>query len=180
MDEIADSAERRKAVQFVDYYHANMGLLVKQGATGIDPNHLCGHPMALTQGSYQVAIVQRMSEACVAAGDKPIAQSVFPDVGDTYLAVANGRADAFMTDRAVGIYTAKHSGKLAALPGAVADTDNISGIVVAKDNDALEGALKLALKSMLQDGSYQQILALYGVPDAALTAAQIDNPPLSN
>jgi polar amino acid transport system substrate-binding protein len=174
VDEIADTAERRKAAQFVRYYKGGLGLLVQQGAAGIDPNHLCGRSVALTQGSFQVSVAERLSTACAAAGEKPIAQIFFPDSADTYLAVANARADAFMTDRAVGIYIAKHNGKLSALEGIVNGTDNVSGIVVAKDNDALAGALKLALKSMIQDGSYQAVLSMYGVPESAVTAAEVD------
>jgi polar amino acid transport system substrate-binding protein len=177
VDEIANTAERRNAVQFVDYYRAGMGLLIRNGAPALAPDQLCGHSVAVTQGSFQVSVAQHLSEACTAAGSKPITQLAYPDSADTYLAVASGRADAFITDHAVGIYIARQNTKLAVMPGNVAGTYNISGVVVGKDNGALATALTLALKSMIQDGSYQAILSSHGVPDAALSPADVDAVP---
>ena len=177
IDQIADTVERRKAVQFVDFYRSELGLLAQSGDAKLDPNALCGHSLALTQGSLQVGIAKQLADRCAASGQKPIGQIFFPDSADTYLAVANGRADGFLTDRAVGIYIAQHNGKLAVMQGTVPGTSNVAGIVVARGNDALEAALKLALKGMMQDGSFAAILRQFGVPEAGLTAAEIDAPP---
>lgn len=176
VDEIADTPERRKVVQLVPYYRAGLGVLVPHDATGIDPNHLCGHMLAVTQGSMQVAVVDRLAKACTDAGDKPIRQIFFPNSADTYLAVGNGRGEAFVTDRAVGLYVAQHHATLAMLPGTLPQTDAVYGLVVGKDNAALAAALRIALKALIQDGTYKTILETYGVPEGAVTSDQVDAP----
>ena len=61
VDQIGDTAERAKAVAFLDYFNSGLGLLVRKGETGIDVNHLCGHTLVLTQGSAQVGVAEAVS-----------------------------------------------------------------------------------------------------------------------
>lgn len=176
VDQLAETPERQKVVQFVDYYGSALGLLVRNGTTRIDVTHLCGRTLALTQGSSQVAVAQHLSAQCTASGEKPIALLYYPDSADTYLAVANGRGDGFLTDQAVGVYIARQNNKLAMTPGTLRDTRSLAGIVIAKDNDQLAKALRLALLDMMHDGSYRKLLAEYGVADAALSPAEVEKP----
>jgi len=112
MDQLARTAEREKVAQFVVYFRSGLGLLVRKGVTDVDVHHLCGRTLALTQGSSQVAVAQRLSDACVKAGNKAIGFLFFPTSADTYLAVSNGRGDGFLTGEAVGVYIADHDDKL--------------------------------------------------------------------
>lgn len=173
VDQLADTPEREKVVQFVDYYASALGLLVRAGTTDFDLAHLCGHTLALTQGSSQVAVAQHLSSQCVADGNKPIDLLYYPDSADTYLAVANGRGDGFLTDPAVGVYISKHNDKLTMSHGSLAETRSLAGIVIAKDNTQLANAVRLALLGMISDGSYQKLLAEYGVAEAALSATDV-------
>lgn len=176
VDQLAETPERQKVVRFVDYYGSALGLLVRNGTTGIDVTHLCGHTLALTQGSSQVAVAQRVSAQCVAGGKQAIRLLYYPDSADTYLAVANGRGDGFLTDQAVGVYIARQNKKLEMTPGTLEGTRSLAGIVVAKDNGQLADALRLALLDMMRDGSYQKLLAEYGVASAALNPADVEKP----
>lgn len=177
VDQLAETPERQKVAQFVDYYASSLGLLVRHGETALSVTDLCGHALALTQGSSQVAVAQRLSEQCTAVGKKPIGMSYYPDSADTYLAVANGRGDGFLTDQAVGVYIARHNDKLSMAPGTLKDTRSLAGIVVAKDNTQLAKALRLALLGMMHDGEYQTLLADYGVADAAVTPSEVQSSP---
>ncbi len=178
VDQLANTAERRKVVQFADYYRGGMGLLVRQGTKGINVGNLCGHTLALTQGSAQVAVAQQISDKCVADGTKPIEMLYFPNSADTYLAVANGRGDGFLTDRAVGIYIAQHNDKLSMTEGILAEPRNIAGIVIARDNNQLASAVRMVLLDMARDGSYQKLLGEFGVAEAALTVEDLQKPPV--
>ena len=131
----------------------------------------------LTQGSAQVGIAERLSAKCVADGQKAIASLLYPNSADTYLALANGRGEGFLTGRAVGVYIAKSNDKLAMTDATLPDLITVSGIVVAKGNTAMRNALRLALESAVADGSYQKIFVEFGVPDGALDLEQIRNPP---
>ena len=177
VDEIAITSERLKAADLVPYYKAQLGLLVQKGRKDMDAGNLCGHTIALTQGSMQVSLTEQLSKKCVAGGKEAIKTLFFPDSADTYLAVANGRGDGFVSDIAVGLYTAKSNAKLEVAPGIVPSSANVSGIVVKKGNGDLYRALQLALESAVQDGSYAALLKEYGVGTGALTIDEIRNPP---
>ncbi len=177
VDEIDDTPDRRKSVQIVDYYVAGVQLLVRQGGPAIDIGHLCGHTLAVTQGSGQVAMAQKVSSDCTAANQPPIALMFYPASADSYLAVANGRGDGFLTDPAMGVYVSQHNGKLSLQGGTLPGSVQAAGIVVGKDNTALATALRIALKSLAQDGTYQKILTQYGVGDSAVSAKDMDAPP---
>ena len=177
VDQIDRTAERAKTVDFLSYFNAGYGLLVRKGVSDVDVNHLCGRTLVLTQGSSQIGIAQALTADCVKAGDKPITMLFFPDSADTYLALANGRGDGFLTGKAVGIYIAKGNDKLAMTTPTLPGRTSLSGIVMAKGNTALNGALQQALESAVADGSYMKIMSDFGVPDGALTVEQIRNPP---
>ena len=178
VNQIGHTPERAAVVAFVDYFSSGYSLLARKGAPAeLDVNHLCGRTLVLTQGSAQVQIAEKLSAACVASGAKEITFLMFPNSADTYLALANGRGDGFLTARAVGLYIAKGNDKLAMTSGSLPGMDTLSGMVVAKGNTALQTALRLALESAAADGSYAKVLDGFGVPDGALSLAQIRSPP---
>lgn len=176
-NQMARTAEREKVAQFVVYFRSKMGLLVRKGVTDVDVDHLCGRTLALTQGSSQVAVAQRLSDNCVKGGKKEIGFLFYPNSADTYLAVGNGRGDGFLTGQAVGAYIAKHNDKLHMTKSTLADTASIAGIVVDKGNDQLAKAVRLALESAIKDGSYRKILEKYSAADGALTINEVRTPP---
>lgn len=122
-------------------------------------------------------MAQRLSDQCTAADKKPIGMMYYPDSADTYMAVANGRGDGFLTDQAVGVYIARHNDKLSMTAETVQGTRSLAGIVVAKDNTQLAAALRLALLAMMRDGEYQKLLAEYGVSGAALKPDEVRSSP---
>lgn len=177
VNQMGITAERSEVVDFVPYFNSKYGLLVPAGKTDTDINNLCGLKLALTQGSSQIAIAEQLSAKCVEEGKDEIAMDFYPNSADTYLAVANGRGDGFLTARAVGVYTSRFNDKLEMTDGILDGRSSISGIVVGKDDEALQKALTIALVSAVEDGSYAAILDSFGVPEGILTIEQIETPP---
>ena len=177
VNQMGITAERAEVVAFVPYFNSKYGLLVPTGKTDIDINDLCGVKLALTQGSSQIAVAEQLSAKCEADGKEPIGMDFYPNSADTYLAVANGRGDGFLTARAVGVYTAQMNDKLEMTDGILDGRSSISGIVVSKEDPAMQEALTLALVSAVEDGSYAEILEHFGVPEGMLSIEQIQNPP---
>jgi len=173
VNQMGITAERGKVVDFVPYFNSAYGLLVPSDRPEADINHLCGKTLALTQGSSQIAIAEELSAKCVAAGEEEIAMDFYPNSADTYLAIANGRGDGFLTARAVGVYTASMNTKLSMTDGVLAVRRSISGIVVNKAEPEVKEALTLAMISAVEDGSFMSILEGFGVPEGILTAEEI-------
>ena len=96
------------------------------------------------------------------------------DPVDAGAAIASGKT---LTARAVGVYTAQHNDKLEMTDGILDGRSSISGIVVGKDDAALQNALTLALVSAINDGTYAKILDNFGVPEGILTVEQVETPP---
>jgi polar amino acid transport system substrate-binding protein len=67
----------------------------------------------------------------------------------------------------VGYAVSQNSGKVENAGRNVAPAPQ--GIVVRKDNADLEGAMKTALKAMITDGKYLEILKKWGVESGAYT-----------
>ena len=177
MDQLGRTPEREKVVQFVVYFRSALGLLVRKGAPDVDVYHLCGRTLALTQGSSQIAVAQRLSDACVKEGKQAISFQFYPASADSYLAVSKGRGDGFLTGRAVGVYIASHDDKLHMTKPTLPETSELAGIVIAKDNDQLAKAVRLALESAIEDGSYTKILEKYDAAEGTLTLSEVRDPP---
>jgi polar amino acid transport system substrate-binding protein len=92
---------------------------------------------------------------------------------DVVTQVVNGRAAAAYQDQPVTDYyitLPANAGKVAR--GFITpNSQGTEGIVVRKDNAALENAMKSVLAGMVQDGSYQTIMAKWGQTALACLAA---------
>lgn len=175
-DELEDLPSREQQVTFVNYYRAGLAVLVRKGTTGISNTNLCGVTLALTTGSSQITNANAISKQCVADGKPPIHEVFFPDSAVTILGVVDGRAQAFMTDNAVGLYTTETTDKsLKVLPGTIPGSTALSGIIVKKGNTGLIRAVQAALDELIKDGQYQAIMKAFGIgPANYVTHASIN------
>jgi ABC-type amino acid transport substrate-binding protein len=98
---------------------------------------------------------------------------------DVVTQVVNGRAAAAYQDQPVTDYyitLPANAGKVAR--GFVTpSSQGTEGIVVRKDNAALENAMKAVLDGMVQDGSYLTIMAKWGQTKLACLAPTNTCPP---
>lgn len=174
INQLSMNPERLAAADMVPYFDTTSVVLVAKGKTVKDVANLCGLNFVVTQGSVQLKQLQELSDACVARGDKPIAQQLYPNSADTLLALANGRGDAFLTAAPQGVYISRVNPKVELIPG---DVPNVSrfpaGIVVEKGNAPMRKAVALALASAIEDGSYKAILDENGVSSAAVPLATV-------
>jgi len=170
VDQLAISPQRLAAVDMVQYFENGTSVLVPAGRPIKDPNDLCGLTFDVTQGSFQIGELNKLSDKCVAAGKKPIAQQAYPSAGESLLAISNGRGDAFMTATPQGIYITRTNPKVELAKGEVKDVERMkAGIVIQKGNVGLRKAIALALESAIEDGSYKAILEEFGVAGSAVS-----------
>lgn len=177
MSAMSDTPERQKQVDFVDYFNAGTSILVKKGnPEGIQSlDDLCGKTIALQKGTTQVDVATEQQGKCTAAGKPKINVLTYDKDTDAQLQVRSGRAIADMNDFPVAAYAAKTLGggnefevvgeQIGAGP---------YGIGVLKDNTQLRDALQGALKALIADGTYDQILQKWNVTKGALKTAAIN------
>lgn len=168
-----DNAEREKQVDFVTYFSAGYQWAARKGSS-VNSANPCGLTVATGVGTDQALHdIPDLSKKCVAAGKQAIKMLTYQTQDLTTEAVVLGKADAMDADSPVtGYAVEKTNGKLQ-LAGNVYQAAPY-GVLMAKNSGTLKEALQKAIQSMIDDGTYKQILTKWGVQAGAITTAQIN------
>ncbi|WP_411719865.1 ABC transporter substrate-binding protein [Mycetocola sp.] len=172
LSSFTDTVEREEQVDFINYYTAGVQWASRAGEE-VDPNNACGLKVAVQATTFQdTEEVPAKSDACVAAGKEPIEKLQFEAQDAAANAVVLGQADAFSADSPVTLYAiAQTDGKLQAA-GETFD-EAPYGLPIAKDSELTE-AIVSALESLIADGTYEEILAEWGVADGGVDEITIN------
>jgi polar amino acid transport system substrate-binding protein len=176
MSAMSDTKVREKQLTFVDYFTAGTSFVVAKG----NPKNLqkltdlCGKHVALEKGTTQDDVATAASAACVAAGKPAATIDKLPKDTDALLEISSGKADVDLNDSPVADYiAAQSSAKFQAVK--IEDVATAPyGIGMLRANADLATAIQTALKNLIANGTYAQILTKYGISDGSLTSAQID------
>jgi polar amino acid transport system substrate-binding protein len=169
--------EREAQAAMVSYYSAGTQWSTKKGnPKQVDPDNACGLRIAVQKATVQVDDISARSEACTAAGEPAITIDQYDAQSDATAAVVSGKDDAGLADSPVMAYAVKQTNDQLELLGDVYDAAPY-GYVVAKDQTEFAQALADAVRSLIDDGSYQEVLANWGVEDGAIADPTV-NPPV--
>jgi polar amino acid transport system substrate-binding protein len=167
---MAPSAERVAALDMVRYGAWGTSLAVPAGnPVGLRLDTLCGHTLAVQQGSVQhLSRLPELSDACVAAGNPPVEPVVLPDQTTALLQLNSGRVEAVLADTPVLAWAAQQR------PGSIelVDEMNRSGVAVAtvKGSD-LTPALEAGLTALMATPTYHRIFEKWGMADSVVDKA---------
>jgi polar amino acid transport system substrate-binding protein len=175
MSSFSDNAEREKVVDFVTYFQAGTSFYINKDAAPINGGleALCGRKVAVEKGTTQLADLTAQTAKCTANGKPAIQISGFPDQNEANLAITSGRADIGMADSPVAAYIVDQSNgalKLSGTPYGVVPY----GIAIPKDQKELTNATLAAVKKLIANGTYMQILKKWGVQAGAITTPVIN------
>ncbi len=165
--------DRQQKVDMIPYFQAGESLLVAPGnPENIQSlNDLCGKKVAVEKGTVELDELNMLNAAGGACVSNNVDILSFTSQDDVVLQLLNHRADATYQDSPVtGYYVSKNPGKVQQGPITVAPSPE--GIVMRKDNPNLENAVKKALCSMVQDGTYAKILQNWGQQSGELPMSQ--------
>ena len=167
-----DNAERQKTVDFVNFYEAGVLWAAPIGET-VDPNNACGLKIAVQAGTFQhTDELPAKSQACEDAGKQAIEIMPFEGQAEATNAVVLGQAQAFSADSPVTLSAiAAQSDKIEA----AGESFDVApyGYALPKDSE-LTKAVQAALQSLMDDGTYLDILTKAGVEDGAIDKATIN------
>jgi polar amino acid transport system substrate-binding protein len=171
MSSMSDTEERRKAVDFVDYFFAGGAVMVAkgnpEGITGLED--LCGRNVVLAKGSSNLAIGEAQNEKCTEK--MTISQS--EDAPTGLLEIDSGRSVATIVDYPVAAMFAKESGKYEVLEEQY--DAGPWGIAVDKKDTELRDAVHRALQELIDSGEYQAVLEKWGVAGSAVEQATVND-----
>jgi polar amino acid transport system substrate-binding protein len=169
MSSFTDTREREKVVDFVTYFSAGTAFYVKtDGGPAIETlADLCGHSVGVERGTIQADDARAQSAKCKQEGKDGVTVLVFPDQNAANLAISSGRAEVGMADTPVAAYIAEQSNGQFELTG---DSYNTApyGIAIPKDSGMATPILD-ALKLLMSDGTYDEILANWGLQAGAIS-----------
>lgn len=168
--------DRKTKVDMVPYFQAGESILVPvsnpKKIQGLPD--LCGLNVAVENGTVEKdellgaadGSTKGINQAGGACEKKPVNVLAFDDQNQVTQQLLSGRADATYQDSPVTDYYANlNKGKVEAGPTTVAPSPE--GIVLRKDNPALENAITSILTDMRADGTYKKILDQWGTTKGA-------------
>jgi len=157
------SDERAKQIDFVEYMKAAEASLVATGnpkkLQGL--GGLCGVTAAEVVGTVENAILDKQSETCTAAGKAAISPLQFPSNDRAYSALAQGRADIFMTDAGVASFLAATTPDKVQVGFAI-PTDFVFGLGINKKEQALRDGLLASFKAQSKEGNLKASMNKWG------------------
>ncbi len=160
-----DTAQRRKAVGFVDYLAVGQSLLVKKG----NPKHitklsdLSGKTVAVESGTTNRDFLAAQSAKLKKAGKGTISIKTFPKDTDAAAALKAGRVDAYFGDAPVAaLYAAQDK----SLTVAGSPISPIPIGIATRKGDPLKPAVNKAIKMLYANGTIKRIVAKWGMTKA--------------
>jgi polar amino acid transport system substrate-binding protein len=181
MSDMYDNAEREgQGVSFVDYAFDGTSILVPtgnpKGVTNLDS--LAGQTVACESGTTQQTLLQKLNQQFAASGKPAMTIKAVPNQPAALLAVSSGTAVGDLTDHSTAEYIAKTEGagnkfEVVADPAAPNGYDpQVVGIGIVSTNTQLIDTVQKALQALIDEGSYKQIVAKYGL--LPVSSAQVN------
>jgi polar amino acid transport system substrate-binding protein len=169
-----DTKERQKTVDFVTYYSAGISFYAKSSANpGVTKlSDLCGKTVAVQKGTVEEEEAAAQNKKCTKEGKKAVNVLSFPGQNPVNLAIASGRAELGMVDSPVAAYQIKQTGGQFKLIG---ESYNFKpyGLALPKNN-GMAAPMLAALKELMSNGTYGQILTKWGIESGAISNPKIN------
>jgi polar amino acid transport system substrate-binding protein len=143
------TADREKAVDFVEYFKTGVSILVRKNNTSINgvKDLKNGLKVGVELGSSQEQFIEKF---------KDVKTSTFNNV-ELYIALETGKVDAILMDDVPALYYLKtqKDSKLK-IVGESVNKKGV-GIAIPKNNKTLRKEIQKALKELKENGEYQKI-----------------------
>jgi polar amino acid transport system substrate-binding protein len=166
--------ERLQQATMVSYFDAGTQWATRAGnPDGVDPEKACGLSIAVQRGTVQVDDITARSQACETAGQDPITIDQYDAQSDATAAVVSGRDAAVLADSPVMAYAVTQTNGQLELLGDIYDSAPY-GYVLPKDQTDFAQAVRDAVQSLIDDGTYTQVLERWGVQDGAIDDPTVD------
>lgn len=166
MSSMTATDERKKTVDFVEYFNAGSGIIVSKGNPKAikSADDLCGKTVATQEGTTQADFIAGTTDApigqdkkCTNAGKPGITLRKFQTDPEAVQALISGQADAEMADFPVAAYSAQKSeGELEIVPNQIEPAPY--GIAVRQTSKPLSDALTKAFAEIKKNGKLDEIL----------------------
>jgi polar amino acid transport system substrate-binding protein len=168
LSSFTDNKEREKTVDFVTYAAVGTSFMIKKGGTPVTSlADLCGKTVGVEKGTTELDDATAQNTKCKAAGKPGVTINAYPDQNGANLNLANGRVQVVMLDAPPAVYEVQQSHGQFAISGKQYGTAPY-GIAIPKGN-GMAKPIQAALKKLIADGTYQQILTKWHIQQFGIT-----------
>jgi polar amino acid transport system substrate-binding protein len=173
MSSFTDTKARQKQVNFVTYFQAGTSFFTKAtgGVPVTDLASLCGYKVAVEAGTTEESDAKAQAKKCPSG--KTLTVQSYQTQSDANTALAAGRAQVGMADSPVAGYQVAQSHGTFKLVGTPYGTAPY-GIAVPKSAGSMDQAVLAAVKVLMANGVYNQILKHWGIQSGAITTPVIN------
>jgi polar amino acid transport system substrate-binding protein len=173
MSSFSINPERTQVVDMVSYFTAGTSIAVGSGnPQNVNPDDLCGLAVGVQAGTVQVQDLATRNEKCAAEGKPAIQVSELQAQSDVTLALAANRIVAMLADSPVVAYAVTTTDGAIQQLGDTYATDPY-GAALPKGEGQYAEAVRGAVQSLMDDGTYATILDKWNVADGAIDTAEI-------
>jgi polar amino acid transport system substrate-binding protein len=169
-----DEKSREKQVNFVDYFQAGEGIYAKSSSTAkfTGLKSLCGYVVAVETDTTEQSDAQKTAKDCPAS--KKLTVLSYPTQTEANLSVSSGHATFGFLDSQVADYVVSQSAGVFESVGKAIEVAPY-GIATPKtaNGKQLAVAMQAAIKTLIANGTYGDILKKWGVTAGALPASKI-------
>ncbi|MFD2090487.1 ABC transporter substrate-binding protein [Blastococcus deserti] len=160
--------ERLAQANMVSYYSAGTQWATRKGnPDDVDPDNACGLAVAVQANTVQVDDITARSQECEANGEEPIDIQQFEAQSDATAAIASGRVAAGLADSPVMAYAVQQTNGQLELLGDIYEAAPY-GYVVPQAQTEFAEALAGAVRALIDEGAYTEVLENWGVEAGAI------------
>jgi polar amino acid transport system substrate-binding protein len=163
--------EREAELTMIPYWKsAEVFIVAKGNPAGISSEaDLCGKSAGGQSGALEINALEDFSKKCQAQGKEPIDIQAFPKSPDALQALQSGHVDVYVTGIGTGSYMVKQTPDQFEISYTWDITDqNVVGVSVMPENTGLAEALRTALQSMVDDGTYDSVFEKWEFSGASI------------
>lgn len=179
------SAREQKGIDFVTYAQVGETWVEKVGgATISQPSDMCGHSVAVEAGTTEESdaygymgqmpgggAISGDTDHCKTAGKPDITVQSFDTQTEADAALSSGRSDFGWLDASVAFYEVKLRPSKLQIGGATCGIAPY-GVALAHKS-GLQQAVQDAIKYLVDNGFYKQVLSAWNVNSVAVTSSQV-------
>lgn len=166
--------ERMEQVNMVSYFSSGTQWFAQTGnPEGVDPDNACGMRIAVQANTTHDTDIEARSEACVEAGEEAITIQKFDNQPLATETVVSGVNDASLADLPTSLYALQQTDEQLEFIGDQYDAAPY-GILLHQDDTELSQELADAFNTIIENGTYQEILDEWGIEGGALDVAEVN------
>lgn len=173
-----DTKVREQKIDFVDYFVSGITIMIQHGNPKKigSSDDLCGKKIAVVTGTSQEDFAKQQSAKCRAAGKSALDVTATNSDSQNQTQLRTGRVDAILNDLPSAVYIARTAGggKYFDVVDQAPINGGPYGIGVAKKNKPLTTAMQKALQQLIDDGTYNKILAAWKITSGSLKQATVN------